>query len=59
MSLLITNTDLVLVKENFQWPLPRLQVPLSEELKGRQFIIIQREKINNIGTVVSRRVTFS
>lgn len=52
MSLVVTATDLVLVNENHQWPLPRLQGPLSEDMKGKQFTVVHREKINNIETCV-------
>ncbi|XP_053390035.1 uncharacterized protein LOC128552966 [Mercenaria mercenaria] len=50
-SLVVTQTDLVLVDENHQWPLPRLQAPLTGAIKGKQFTVVQREKINNIGTL--------
>ncbi|KAL4228720.1 protein kinase binding [Mactra antiquata] len=52
MSLVVTESDIVLVDENHQWPLPRLQASLSEDIKGRQFTVIQREKINNIETLM-------
>ncbi|XP_060561365.1 serine/threonine-protein kinase 11-interacting protein-like [Ruditapes philippinarum] len=50
-SLAITQTDLVLIDENHQWPLPRLQASLAGAIKKRQFTIVWREKINNIGTL--------
>lgn len=49
----VTEEELILMMENYQWPLPRLQAPLSEEVKGQQFTIQDRQKINNIATVVS------
>ncbi|XP_052804565.1 uncharacterized protein LOC128234391 [Mya arenaria] len=52
INLVVTPTDIVMVEENHQWPLPRLQAPLSDNLKGRQFTIIQREKINNIESLM-------
>jgi hypothetical protein len=52
VGLVITELELILVKENHQWPLPRLQAPLDDEVKGQQFTIRDRRKINNIATVV-------
>ncbi|KAH3730838.1 hypothetical protein DPMN_056836 [Dreissena polymorpha] len=52
LGLVITTTDLVLVEENHQWPLPRLQAPLSESIKGKQFTVKHREKINNIESLM-------
>lgn len=58
MSLVITESDIVLVDENHQWPLPRLQASLSEDMKGKQFTVKQREKINNIETLVCNKNDF-
>lgn len=50
-GLVITLTDIILVSVNHQWPLPRLQAPLSPNVKGQQFTVIQKEHINNIETL--------
>lgn len=52
VGLAITEDELILVTENYQWPLPRLQAPLDAEFKGQQFTIRDCQKINNIATVV-------
>ncbi|XP_076093432.1 uncharacterized protein LOC143064473 [Mytilus galloprovincialis] len=51
VGLAITEDELILVTENYQWPLPRLQAPLDAEFKGQQFTIRDCQKINNIATV--------
>ncbi|XP_052092248.1 serine/threonine-protein kinase 11-interacting protein-like isoform X2 [Mytilus californianus] len=51
VGLTITEQELILVTENYQWPLPRLQAPLDAEVKGQQFTIRDCQKINNIATV--------
>ncbi|CAC5369450.1 unnamed protein product [Mytilus coruscus] len=51
VGLAITEQELILVTENYQWPLPRLQAPLDAEVKGQQFTIRDCQKINNIATV--------
>ncbi|KAJ8307479.1 hypothetical protein KUTeg_015563 [Tegillarca granosa] len=38
VSIVVTYTDMFLVKENHQWPIPRLQAPLNDEIKGQQFL---------------------
>lgn len=53
VGLAVTKTYISLVAENHQWPLPRLQSPLPEEIGGQQFVLLDRQKINNIATVVS------
>jgi len=53
IGLAVSSTDLCLLDENHQWPLPRLQAPLSDEIKGQQFTLRDRQKINNIATVVN------
>ncbi|XP_060084955.1 serine/threonine-protein kinase 11-interacting protein-like, partial [Ylistrum balloti] len=51
VGLAVTAAELCLLQENHQWPIPRLQAPLSEEVKGRQFTLLDTQKINNIATV--------
>ncbi|KAL3836946.1 hypothetical protein ACJMK2_022348 [Sinanodonta woodiana] len=47
-SLVITYSHICLVKQNYQWPLPRIQAPLDSSLKGKEFELLQKERINNI-----------
>ena len=54
VGLAVTDTTISLVLENHQWPLPRLQASLSENIRGQQFVLLDRQKINNIATIVSR-----
>ncbi|XP_033732622.1 serine/threonine-protein kinase 11-interacting protein-like [Pecten maximus] len=51
VGLAVTSAELCLLQENHQWPIPRLQAPLSEEVKGQQFSLLDTQKINNIATV--------
>ncbi|KAK3105989.1 hypothetical protein FSP39_010321 [Pinctada imbricata] len=51
VGIAIMTEDLCLVTVNHQWPLPRLQAPLSDEVKGQQFSLIDHQRINNIATV--------
>lgn len=53
MGLAVTDTYISLVVENHQWPLPRLQASLPENIRGQQFVLLDRQKINNIATIVS------
>ncbi|KAK3612193.1 hypothetical protein CHS0354_016581 [Potamilus streckersoni] len=47
-SIVITYSHICLVKQNYQWPLPRLQAPLDSSLMGKEFELQQKERINNI-----------
>ncbi|XP_069121342.1 serine/threonine-protein kinase 11-interacting protein-like [Argopecten irradians] len=51
VGLAVTAAELCLLRENHQWPIPRLQAPLSEEVKGQQFSLLETQRINNIATV--------
>ncbi|OWF48594.1 serine/threonine-protein kinase 11-interacting protein-like isoform X2 [Mizuhopecten yessoensis] len=51
VGLAVTATDLCMLQENHQWPIPRLQAPLSDEVKGQQFTMLDKQKINYIATV--------
>lgn len=53
VGLAVTDTYISLVVENHQWPLPRLQASLPENIRGQQFVLLDRQKINNIATIVS------
>lgn len=58
VGLVVTDTDVYQILENHQWPLPRLQAPLSPDIKGSQFTLIQRQKINNVIQIVSVFLNF-
>uniref|UniRef100_K1QWS0 Serine/threonine kinase 11-interacting protein n=1 Tax=Magallana gigas TaxID=29159 RepID=K1QWS0_MAGGI len=51
VGLAVTDTYISLVVENHQWPLPRLQASLPENIRGQQFVLLDRQKINNIATI--------
>ncbi|XP_050407128.1 serine/threonine-protein kinase 11-interacting protein isoform X1 [Patella vulgata] len=51
VSFVITDEELMLVKENHQWPQPRLQVPLDIENTAKHFTVLEKHKITNIVTV--------
>ncbi|XP_078333098.1 serine/threonine-protein kinase 11-interacting protein-like isoform X2 [Crassostrea virginica] len=51
VGLAVTDTNISLVLENHQWPLPRLQASLPENIRGQQFVLLDRQKINNIATI--------
>ncbi|XP_061177845.1 serine/threonine-protein kinase 11-interacting protein-like isoform X2 [Saccostrea echinata] len=51
VGLAVTEMYISLVVENHQWPLPRLQSALPEHIKGQQFVLLDRQKINNIASV--------
>ncbi|XP_041372352.1 serine/threonine-protein kinase 11-interacting protein-like [Gigantopelta aegis] len=51
ISFVISSTEICLVRENHQWPQPRLQSPLSQSDVGKPFTVLERQAINNIATV--------
>ncbi|CAL1528335.1 unnamed protein product, partial [Lymnaea stagnalis] len=51
VSFVITSSDICLVRTNHQWPQPRLQAPITVETVGKQFTVLERQKINNVAAV--------
>ncbi|KAH9492420.1 hypothetical protein Btru_051065 [Bulinus truncatus] len=51
VSFVITTSDICLVRANHQWPQPRLQAPISVETVGKQFTVLERQRINNVASV--------
>jgi hypothetical protein len=58
MAFVVSTTELCLIKVNHQWPSPKFQAAISAEIAGKQFTVLERQKINNIATLV-RSVQFS
>ncbi|CAG5135855.1 unnamed protein product [Candidula unifasciata] len=48
VSFVITTSDICLVCANLQWPQPRLQAAISEETVGKQFTVLERQKVSNV-----------
>lgn len=51
ISVIVSNSHIVLAEENHQWPLPRFHEP-PESLSGPQFALLYKQKIINITDVV-------
>ncbi|XP_005094455.1 uncharacterized protein LOC101855476 [Aplysia californica] len=51
VSFVVSSCDVCLVRTNHQWPQPRLQGPITVETVGKQFVLLERQKINNIASV--------
>ena len=53
IAIVVSTSEVCLVKTNHQWPSPQHQAPVTAETVGKQFTVLERQKINNIATVVS------
>ncbi|XP_070174710.1 serine/threonine-protein kinase 11-interacting protein-like isoform X2 [Littorina saxatilis] len=51
MAFVVSTSEICLVKTNHQWPSPTLQAPVTVDTVGKQFTVLERQKINNIATV--------
>lgn len=51
IAFVVSAAEVCLVRTNHQWPSPRLQAPVTVETVGRQFVVLERQKINNIATI--------
>ncbi|BFZ06244.1 hypothetical protein BsWGS_09283 [Bradybaena similaris] len=51
VSVVVTSSELCLVRANHQWPQPRLQGPVTVETVGRQFTVLERQKIINVASL--------
>ena len=52
IGLAITEDSLYLVKQNFQWPLPRLQPPPQLGIRWRQFELQEKRRITDIEKIL-------
>ena len=55
MAFVVSSSQVCLVKTNHQWPSPHQQAPVTVDTVGKQFTVLERQKINNIATMVSER----
>ncbi|RUS72462.1 hypothetical protein EGW08_019779 [Elysia chlorotica] len=51
VSFVIGTHHICLVRTCHQWPQPRLQAPLTVETVGRQFVVLERQLVNNVASV--------
>ncbi|KAK7483010.1 hypothetical protein BaRGS_00025787 [Batillaria attramentaria] len=51
IAFVVSDSEICLVRTNHQWPSPRLQAPVTVETVGRQFVVLERQQINNIATI--------
>ncbi|GFS11685.1 serine/threonine-protein kinase 11-interacting protein [Elysia marginata] len=51
VSFVISTNDICLVRACHQWPQPRLQAPITVETVGRQFVVLERQLVNNVASV--------
>ncbi|GFN94786.1 serine/threonine-protein kinase 11-interacting protein, partial [Plakobranchus ocellatus] len=51
VSFVISTSDICLVRTCHQWPQPRLQAPITLETVGRQFVVLERQLVNNVASV--------
>ncbi|XP_064643922.1 serine/threonine-protein kinase 11-interacting protein-like isoform X2 [Lineus longissimus] len=51
VTIVTTKALICLANQNYQWPLPRLQGPLSEDVKKTEFSLIDKKHVNEIAQV--------
>ncbi|XP_025081094.1 serine/threonine-protein kinase 11-interacting protein-like [Pomacea canaliculata] len=51
MAFVMSSSEICLVRTNHQWPTPRYQAPVTVDTVGKQFVVLERQKINNIATL--------
>jgi hypothetical protein len=53
VTIITTKALICLASQNYQWPLPRLQGPLCENVKKTEFTLVDKKHVNEIAQVVS------
>ncbi|XP_076437348.1 uncharacterized protein LOC143276620 isoform X2 [Babylonia areolata] len=51
ITLVVSSSEVCVVNTNHQWPSPRHQTAVTVESVGKQFTVLERQKINNIATL--------
>ncbi|KAL8608017.1 hypothetical protein ACOMHN_023833 [Nucella lapillus] len=65
IAFVVSTSEVCLVRTNHQWPSPQYQTKVTVDTVGKQFTVLERQRINNIATLevnesshLSLRVTF-